>query len=214
MKFLIDTSKANLERLNCDLVAGQLLTPLTNYKNCGETFAMDNGAFAGFDRQSFFRMLKRNEEHKERCLFVTVPDIVGSATRTRELYFHFTQLDGMKPWAKKWCFVMQDGMENERIDWYAMRHIFIGGSNDFKDSHAAYDIVKTAKALGVPVHVGRVNTYKRYRAFADLGADTCDGSGIAKYDHMLLEIKKRQAASQPQQTQSNLFGEPCKANAQ
>lgn len=49
-------------------------------------------------------------------------------------------------------------------------------------------VVKTALILGKHVHVGRVNTIKRFRWFHDLGAHTCDGSGVAMYDHMLEKI--------------------------
>jgi hypothetical protein len=97
----------------------------------------------------------------------------------------------MWPYTKVWAMAMQDGHENRRIDWKAIRRLFIGGTDRFKDSAAAYDIVKTAKALGIYVHVGRVNTIKRYRAFAELGADTCDGSGVCMYDHMLRDIARK-----------------------
>ena len=58
-----------------------------------------------------------------------------------------------------------------------------------EDNKTALNIIKTAKTLGVHVHVGRVNTAKRYKLFADVGADTCDGSGIAMYEHMLTDIE-------------------------
>jgi hypothetical protein len=51
--------------------------------------------------------------------------------------------------------------------------------------------VRTAKILGIHVHVGRVNTPKRFEHFCRLGADTCDGSGVAMYDHMLEAIEQR-----------------------
>lgn len=207
MKFLIDTSPAKMATIRGPLVAGQLLTPLTNYKNAKGFFGIDNGAFSGFDSSAFERLLSRNEKHKQKCLFVTVPDIVGNARRTRELYFHYTQKEFMKPWADKWAFVLQDGMEDFAMEWYAMRYLFVGGTNEFKDSNAAYDIVKTAKALDVPVHVGRVNTFKRYETYAALGADTCDGSGIAKYDWMLKEIEEKLAAKPQPEFVENLFGE-------
>ena len=207
MKFLIDTSPAKLATIKSELVAGQLLTPLTNYQNAKGVFAVDNGAFSGFDSAAFERLLLRNLKHKESCLFVTVPDIVGNARRTRELYFQFTQKLFMKPWTDKWSFVLQDGMEDFPIEWYAMRNLFVGGTNAFKDSSAAYDIVKTAKALDVPVHVGRVNTFKRYETYAALGADTCDGSGVAKYDWMLKEIEEKLAAKPQLEYVENLFGE-------
>jgi hypothetical protein len=207
MKFLIDTSPGKLATIKSDLVAGQLLTPLTNYQNAKGVFAVDNGAFSGFKKEAFKRLLLRNLKHKKNCLFVTVPDIVGNARRTRELYFHITQEMFLKPWADRWAFVLQDGIEDLDVEWYAMRYLFVGGTNAFKDSHAAYDIVKTAKALEVPVHVGRVNTFKRYETYAALGADTCDGSGIAKYDWMLKQIEEKLAAKPQSEYVENLFGE-------
>ena len=94
----------------------------------------------------------------------------------------------MLPWSSKWAYVAQDGLEDTNIYWAEIKTIFIGGTDNFKDSSHAYDVVKTAKALGIHVHVGRVNTIKRYNKYACLGADTCDGSGVCKYDHMLIDI--------------------------
>jgi len=68
--------------------------------------------------------------------------------------------------------------------------VFIGGRDPWKDSQSALDIVKTAKVLQKHAHVGRVNTAKRYKLFASVGADTCDGSGVAMYDHMLEDIER------------------------
>jgi hypothetical protein len=44
-----------------------------------------------------------------------------------------------------------------------------------------------------------VNEIKRYRKYAELGCETCDGSGIAKYDHMLAAIE-RELAKEPEPT--------------
>jgi hypothetical protein len=38
------------------------------------------------------------------------------------------------------------------------------------------------------IHIGRVNTLKRFRHFDKLGAHTCDGSGVSRFDHMLDAI--------------------------
>jgi hypothetical protein len=81
-------------------------------------------------------------------------------------------------------------MEDLEIPWGEMKAVFIGGGDPWKDSSAAIDIAKTAKTLGLHVHVGRVNTAKRFKLFASIGADTCDGSGVAMYDHMLDDIAK------------------------
>lgn len=202
MKFLIDTSPKDLARRIADhasLIAGQLCTPLTNYANAGGTFGIDNGAYSGLDRNAWFRLLAKHESHIERCLFCVIPDIVGNARRTDELYGLITRDERTHPYAKKWAYVMQDGHEDRWIDWNSIRWLFIGGTDRFKDSSAAWDIVKTAKALAIPVHVGRVNEIKRYRKYAELGCETCDGSGIAKYDHMLANIA-RELSKEPEPT--------------
>jgi hypothetical protein len=82
-------------------------------------------------------------------------------------------------------------MEGLEIPWDEADAIFIGGNDPWKDSNAAADIVRTAKILGVWVHVGRVNTPRRFEHFFQLGADSCDGSGVAIYDYMLERIERR-----------------------
>lgn len=189
MKFLIDKSPKDVERklaLHPSLVAGQLLTPLTRYRNAKKKCAIDNGAFSGFNRDAFLSLLAREEENKELCLFVTVPDIVGSARRTLEIWRYRHRIIQHWPLA----LVMQDGMEDMDIPWDELAAVFIGGCDPWKDSKAAVDIVKTAKTLRKHSHVGRVNTLKRYKLYAEAGADTCDGSGVAMYDHMLDDIAR------------------------
>ena len=187
MKFLIDASEPAVAKKKAaypSLVAGQLLTPLTKYANWGGVFAIDNGAFSVFHKQRFANLISRNIEHKPQCLFVVVPDIVGNARRTLEIWRHRHSIIGSWPMA----FVAQDGMEDLEVPWGELRTLFVGGGDPWKDSRASLDIVKTAKTLGKHVHVGRVNTVRRYRLFAEAGADTCDGSGVAMYDHMLEDI--------------------------
>ena len=187
MRFLIDTSAETLARkatLYPSLVAGQLLTPLTRYRNCGGVFAVDNGAFSRFDREAFVALLNRDMDQRKQCLWVAVPDVVGSARRTLEIWRHGRDVAAGWPLA----LVAQDGIENLDIPWDEMAAVFIGGRDPWKDSQAALDVVRCAKVLGKQVHVGRVNTPKRYKLYAAAGADTCDGSGVAMYDHMLQRI--------------------------
>ena len=194
MKFLLDAQSKKVQqkiKQFPDLVAGQLLTPLTSYAWWGGRYAIDNGAFSGLDRKGFFRLLERMKPNLKDCDFVAIPDIVGNARRTSELFGIITIEKELHPFTRQWALVAQDGHEDLHICWHEVKTLFIGGTNKFKDSNAAYDLVKTAKALDIPVHVGRVNTYSRYIAFAKLGADTCDGSGVCKYDHMLEDISKK-----------------------
>ena len=188
MKFLLDKSPTDFTRkleLYPDFIAGQLLTPLTRYKNAGSIFAIDNGAFTYFDSAGFATLLDRELENKDKCLFVTMPDVVRSGRRTLEIWRHGRDIVGDWPLA----LVAQDGIEDLDIPWSEMSAIFIGGGDPWKDSNCVLDIVRTAKILKKHVHVGRVNTPSRFRVFQKAGADTCDGSGVAMYDHMLENIR-------------------------
>lgn len=187
MKYLIDKSPKDVERkqdLYPELVMGQLLTPLTRYRNAKKPYGIENGCYCGFDWKAFDALLKREKENKADCLFVTCPDIVGSARRTLEIWKY--RMRFARGW--KLALVIQDGMEDLEIPWSELAAVFIGGGDPWKDSKAAVDIVKTAKILGKHSHVGRVNTLKRFKLFAEAGADTCDGSGVSMYDHMLDDI--------------------------
>jgi len=189
MKFLIDSSQACIQDRACELITGQLLTPLTNYANWGGNFAIDNGGFTGFDPVKFKKVLTKNKSHSEKCFFVAMPDVVGNARRTLEIYRHrFDQ--GWVMSGYKTALVAQDGLEDLDIDWRSVDAIFIGGGDPWKDSKSSLDIVRTAKIMGKHVHIGRVNTPRRFIRFHDIGADTCDGSGVVKYRHMLEDIKR------------------------
>lgn len=188
MRFLIDTSpKQMAERFNRPIVAGQLQTPLTNYATWDGEFGCDNGAFSGFSRSKWLRFLAKREPHRARCRWVALPDVVGNARRTLEAFRH------MAPLVEGWplALVAQDGIEDLPIQWSAFQCLFIGGSTGWKMSHATADLVRMAKIVGVQVHIGRVNTVERYLHFAKLGADTCDGTGVVKYSHMLKAIEDR-----------------------
>lgn len=72
----------------CGAGVGQLLTPLTRYRlrDPNAPWAIDNGGFSQFDQEAFLALLAREDHHKERCLFVTAPDVVASARRTLEIF--------------------------------------------------------------------------------------------------------------------------------
>ena len=87
VKFLVDTSPAKMEGLiKHPLVLGQLLTPLTRYADAGGVYAVDNGAFSRFLEKDFTSLCERQARAKDRCLFVAMPDVVGNARRTLEIW--------------------------------------------------------------------------------------------------------------------------------
>lgn len=191
MLILLDTGQ-DLETCADELGedVGQLLTPLTRYllRDPSRPWAIDNGAFSRFSEGSFLALLAREYHHKENCLFVCAPDVVGSAQRTIEVF------DLWEPRLLGWkvALVCQDGQENVPIPWNRIDAVFIGGSTNWKVSEHVARIIRTAKDyFGKWVHVGRVNDPARYEHFAKLGADSCDGTGLARYSHMRRAIAKR-----------------------
>lgn len=174
--------------------AEQLFTPLTRYKNRHEEqqFAIDNGAYSRFRRPAFEALLERERERKHLCRFVAVPDVVGSARRTLEVFdYWFPRLGG---WAL--ALVCQDGQENHSIPWEHIDAVFIGGTTEWKMSQSAIACIKAAQAMSKWVHVGRVNTPDRFEWCVQLGVDSVDGSGISRYSYMRTAIRDRHISGQ------------------
>ena len=159
----------------------QLRTPLTRYRLSGKPYGLDNGCYNEFKKTEWRKLLR--EAEVDTPIFVCLPDIVGDARRTLDLFEIFKPATSMLPRA----LVAQDGIENHAIPWQELECIFIGGTDSFKMSEAAFNVAKTAKLLGKWVHVGRVNTPARLDKWGSL-ADSIDGSGLSRFDHMLEDV--------------------------
>lgn len=180
----LDTCEAEI-----GVPVGQLLTPLTRYRlrDADRPWAIDNGGFKRLDIDAFNALLARESHHKDKCLFVTAPDIVGSAQRTLELFERWLpRLDG---WPV--ALVCQDGQESLPIPWDDIAAVFIGGSTNWKCSPHVEQIIRTAKLFDKFVHAGRVNDPQRWLHFERLEVDSCDGTGLARYSHMRGAIARR-----------------------
>lgn len=186
---LLDTSddlRDCEEELGCPV--GQLITPLTGFSLQYPELpkAIDNGAFVRFDAERFLSILKRESHFRESFLFVTVPDVPFSARRTLEVFDHWRVRSELRGW--KLALAIQNGQEDLSIPWDQVEAIFIGGDDKFKDGPFAEQAIRAAKAIGKWVHVGRVNTPGRFEKFEKLGADSIDGSGLARYSWMRERI--------------------------
>jgi hypothetical protein len=193
MKIMLDCSPAKIteyrQRFGVDF--WQLRTPLTNYARAeGIAYGLDNGCFSGFDEPAWWRLVLQALE--DEPVFIALPDVVGDAARTIELFHHFKA-----DVPRRRALVLQDGIANARIPWEELEAVFIGGSDEFKFSQEAINAARAAKMLGKWVHVGRVNTAARVRNWRGL-ADSIDGSGISRYDHMLKDVLAAIAGSHPQ----------------
>ncbi len=145
-------------------------------------WAMDNGAFTGFDEGAYMRMLERYQAYQGyQCKFVTSPDVVGDAAATLERWDFWSRLLRGLGWVP--AFVAQDGLTPERMPNLkdGRGALFIGGTTEFKESHYVRGLCGYAKARGIWVHWGRVNGKRRYELALKAGADSIDGSGFSMF---------------------------------
>ena len=148
-------------------------------------WAADNGAFSGFDEGAFVRMLERHigvHEDQVRssgqgCLFVTAPDVVADAASTLARWPFWSRL--IRGLGFPVAFVLQDGLHESRIPWDEMDAVFVGGSTAYKESREVRSVCGYAKARGLWVHWGRVNSRRRYELALMSGADSFDGSSMS-----------------------------------
>jgi len=143
-------------------------------------WAADSGCFAApekFDPLTYLGFLADRQYATDRCLFVTMPDVVGDAAAT---------LARVRQWPKviralgyKPALVAQDGLEFLPVPWDDFDVLFIGGTTTWKLGEHATRLIREAKQRGLWVHVGRVNSLKRLRHAEWQGADSADGTFAA-----------------------------------
>ncbi len=183
---MLDCSPEKIERYakRYNYNFAQLRTPLTCYALSGKLYGLDNGCFTTFKKKTWLRLLNdaKNQEIIKQPKFVCAPDVVGNHVLTEKQFFEYYET--IKP--LKTCLVLQDGIKEINF-WDKVDAVFVGGSDKFKLSKEAVSICKEAKSLGKWVHIGRVNTAVRVRNWLGI-ADSIDGSGISKYDHMLENV--------------------------
>lgn len=156
---------------------GYIDTPAQgNRRPAGVVWCADNGCFGkGYPGdEKWLAWLEKNAHAAADCLFATAPDVVGDAAAT---------LERSKPWLQPIrdlgypaALVAQDGLEHLDIPWDTFDVLFIGGSTEWKLGQAARTIIKEAKTRGKHVHMGRVNSLRRYRYADAIGCDSVDGT--------------------------------------
>lgn len=160
-------------------------------------WAMDNGAYSGFDAGAFVRMLERFYGQKG-CRFVAAPDVVADAHQTLVQWPFWSKLIrgvGFVP-----ALVGQDGMTAADLPWSEMGALFIGGTTEWKLGPQAETLIAYAKTRGLWVHMGRVNSQKRIWEAARKGVDSWDGSKYSRFpDTWIPEGVEMQDAVRSQQ---------------
>jgi hypothetical protein len=142
----------------------------------GAWWAADSGVFgAGYPGdEAWLAWLTARPWPRERCLFVTAPDVVGDAAATLERSVPW--LPRIRALGYPAALVAQDGLESLPVPWDVCDVLFVGGSTTWKLSSAARDLVAQARELGKRTHMGRVNSAKRWAVADAWGCDSCDGT--------------------------------------
>jgi len=131
-------------------------------------YALDNGRFASWahgkewDESLFWRLLDAAPSPD----WVVVPDSVGNATETREMWKEWSPRLAGTPLA----MACQDGMTPDDVPEGVVA--FIGGTTDWK-RRAMWEFAETLPR----VHVGRINTEKWLWECHEAGVESCDGTG-------------------------------------
>lgn len=203
MKFLSGGHHADLAAIAHQTTIGLLNTWKIGYSLATMLaypfFAIDCGAysrgadhrlfdFARWERWTLKRLAAiRDAGAMDRLLFVVIPDAIDVDLTGREVTSHpavtlerFRQLaPQVRAMGAPAALVVQPGMRPSEIPWDMVDYVFIGGDTAWKESdQGAGRVVRHAKALGIPVHVGRVNTQRRIQIMAAWGVDSIDGTKL------------------------------------
>ncbi len=142
----------------------------------GVTWCADNGCFGkGYPGdEKWLAWLAKNAHDAATCLFATAPDVVGDAVATLERSTPWLQ--PIRDLGYPAALVAQDGLEDLEVPWDLFDVLFIGGSTEWKLGPAARELIREAKDRGKWVHMGRVNSERRYRYAHEIGCDSADGT--------------------------------------
>lgn len=140
--------------------------------NC--IWAADNGRFSApheYTDTGYLGWLDRQE--RQRCLFATAPDVLADYATT--LALSLPLLPRIRAIGFPAALVFQDGYTSGATPWDEFDVAFLGGTTTWKLGYGG-QAVADARARGKPVHMGRVNSYKRLRVAAAIGCTSADGT--------------------------------------
>lgn len=145
-----------------------------------QPWAADNGCYAQgerFQAGDWLEWLAGLRRYRERCLFAVAPDVIGHAEATCERSRPY--LATIRQLGYRAAYVAQNGQERFDPPWSEFDCLFVGGTDWWKFSEPAYQLVTEAKARGKWTHQGRVNSLRRLIACQVSAFDSADGTFVA-----------------------------------
>lgn len=161
---------------------GAITTPSQgNRLEEGWWFCVDNGCFTGSypGDEDYLLLLKRLRHLAPWCLFVVAPDVPGNhfatLARSRDM------LPRIRDLGFPAAYAAQNLMDLDTWDpWDEIDCLFIGGTDAWKLGRSMATLAAVASSYGRWVHMGRVNSLKRYRYAAAIGCDSVDGTYLVQ----------------------------------
>jgi hypothetical protein len=159
-----------------------------------ERYALDNGACTAHQAGEAWdagRFVALVDAFGLGADFVVVPDIVaGGLESLRRTEDWLPRLSGLR------LVAVQDGMQPGDVRGLIGPSVglFLGGSTDWK-LETMRSCGEVAREAGCYFHVGRVNSIRRIRLCASVGADSFDGTSASKYAVTLPKLDKARRQS-------------------
>lgn len=149
-----------------------------NIRPAGVVWCADNGCFGkGYPGDEKWLMwLDKHSRSAPDCWFATAPDVVGDARATLER--SLPHLPRIREMGYPAALVSQDGLHELSVPWGEFDVMFIGGSDAWKLGYEAARLAAESISRGKPVHMGRVNSYKRLSYARSIGCRSADGTFI------------------------------------
>jgi excisionase family DNA binding protein len=177
---LLASGSTLLKRFGGEPWFGQLIDPASSNAIRTPNWAADNAAFRHFDPAAYRRMVERKVAvHPTPPIFLTVPDVVGDAHQTRHAFAFW--YEHLRRFRLPLAYVLQDGERADFVPWSLIAAVFVGGTTAYKLGADARALVDAAKARKLWVHMGRVNTRRRVLYAQQIGCDSVDGTGFARF---------------------------------
>ena len=165
----------------------------------GVRWAADTGCYArpqDHDDGRYLAWLERVQEVAGPPLFATAPDRYGDGPAT--LALALPMLPRIRETGAPAALVAQPGTTSRTVPWAAIDALFLGGPDAWKHGEDAYALAQEARARGLWVHMGRVNSWSRYELARSFGCHSVDGTVLRFDPSRPVEEWPRRAAARPQ----------------
>jgi hypothetical protein len=159
---------------------GMIANPASgNVVIAGVDWIADNAVFGGNypGDDAYLSWLSGRAKYRADCRFAVAPDVVCDAAATLER--SAPMLAQIRRLGFPVALVAQNGLEHLAVPWDDFDALFIGGDTGWKLGRHAHALAAEARHRGKWVHMGRVNSWLRFRGAYERGCHSVDGTCLA-----------------------------------